>query len=119
MKLSRHVYTSLSEKIIHAVLGLVLFFLLNVALVALFLLLISTASGTWNNATGQAAYGLMGLLLNVGLLIYFGFTRYWIALGALVVCVIWFVVVLLLAPQCFGLNLASVNDSNGWHSMVS
>ena len=120
MNFSRHIYTSTREKIVHAVLGLILFFVLNVASVALFLLLISSAlADTWNSANGTAAYGLMTLLLNVGLLIYFGFTRYWVALGALVVCSIWFVVVLLLAPACFGLDPASVNVGKGLPSMAS
>jgi hypothetical protein len=122
MNLSRHIYTSRREKIGHAVLGLILFLVLNVASVAL-LIGLSLSSGvlsdTLNTANGTAAYGLTTLLLNVGLLIYFGFTRYWVALGALVVCTIWFVVVLLLAPQCFGLNPTVVDNGNGLRSMSS
>jgi hypothetical protein len=120
MNFSRHLYTSTREKIVHAFLGLILFLVLNVAAVALFLGLISgPLAETWNTANGTAAYGLMTLLLNVGLLIYFGFTRYWVALGALVICSIWFVVVLLLAPQCFGLNPTVVNNGNALRSISS
>jgi hypothetical protein len=122
MNLSRHIYTSTREKIAHAVSGIIFFFLLNFLSVVL-LIGLSLSSGvlsdTLNTPNGTAAYGLTILLLNVGLLIYFGFTRYWVALGALVVCSIWFVVVLLLAPQCFGLSPTVVNNGNGLRSMSS
>jgi hypothetical protein len=116
MKLSRHVYTSLLEKIVHAVLGFILFLALNFVSLLLYLRLFWELYAP--PANGQAAYGLTFLLLNIGLLIYFGFTRYWIALGALVVCAIWFVIVLLMAPGCFGLDPSFLNDSNGWPSMA-
>jgi hypothetical protein len=95
---------------------------LNFALVLLFVAIAlssSPLSNALNSAIGTAAMGLISLLLNVGLLIYFGFTRYWVALGALVVCSIWFVFVLMTAPQCFGLDPTVVNNANGLRSMLS
>jgi hypothetical protein len=106
---------------VHAVLGLIFFFLLNLGAVLLLVILSfssSDISDFLNSATGTAAYGLTILLLNIGLLIYFGFTRYWVALGALIVCSIWFVFVLLMAPQCFGLNPIVVNRNNGVYGIT-
>ena len=120
MKLSRHIYRRTREKIVDAISGLVLFTVLNVVLILLVVaisLRSSPLSNALNGANGAAAVGLTILLLNIGLLIYFGFTRYWVALGALVVCSVWFVFVLITAPQCFGLDPTVDNNGNGLHGM--
>ena len=93
MKLTRHTYTSRNEKVVDLIIGFVGWFLLNGLLAGLIgaaIYGLSTLPSSPSGASDQALLGLVGLainclpwLINLGLLIYFGLTRYWIALGAL------------------------------------
>jgi len=96
MKLTRHTYATRNEKTVDFILGFVGWFVLNGLLAGLIgaavfglSTLPSSPSGSGDD-TAQALLGLVALainclpwLINLGLLIYFGLTRYWIALGAL------------------------------------
>jgi hypothetical protein len=92
MNLTRHTYTSRSEKTLHFLAGFFGWFILNVAIGGVLSLAASLVSAAVpsDNTNAQNIPGMvflvlscLVLLLNIGLLIYFGFTRYWIALGAL------------------------------------
>ena len=93
MNLTRHIYTSRSEKVIHFLIGFVGWIVVNGVLWTLIVLGIrwGTFSGVpYTGQIGGAAgfYATIGFfpwafLVNLGILIYLGFTRYWIGLGAL------------------------------------
>ncbi len=115
MNLSRHTYETRSQKTAHFLIGFFGWFVLNVVLggaLSLGVTLISAAIPSDNpdapNILGSVWLGLscLSLLLNVGLLIYFGFTRYWIALGALaafaVVLLLILCVSVIIGVLCFG-----------------
>jgi len=92
VKLTRHTYTSRGQKTLHFSIGFFGWFLLNLFLfggtyLANFLFSSSLPADDPNTANllGLIGFALscVGFILNIGLLIYFGFTRYWIALGGL------------------------------------
>ncbi len=97
MNLTRHTYATRNEKTIDFIIGFVGWFVLNGLLAGLIgaaVFGLSTlplpSSPPGSSDTAQALLGLVMLainclpwLINLGLLIYFGLTRYWIALGAL------------------------------------
>lgn len=98
MRITRHSYTTRGEKTIDFMIGFVGWFIFNIIvggavyLGPTFLDSILVAGQTdpqrivdLQNIVGFVALGLSGLswLLNIGLLFFFGFTRYWIALGML------------------------------------
>ena len=107
MNLTRKIYTTSNEKTVDFLLGFFGWFILNAivsgALYALSIALtgISTYGDGTNFDALQTVTGAVGLvcnglifLANVGLLIYFGLTRYWIALGALTAFAVSIVLVL-------------------------
>jgi len=112
MNLERKVYESTSQKVIDFFLGVGLFIGLNIAFSFIFGfgigLLSSMATATTNdvitNVVGVLsiiAYGLP-CLIHFGLMVYFGLTRYWIALGMLATIAVGLLLTLLLVAACFG-----------------
>jgi hypothetical protein len=110
MNLTRHTYTTRTQKINDFVIGFIGWFILNVIaggalttvtslLVPLFATDTSAVNGIVQTIIPYVIAGLncLVLLLNLGALIYFGFTRYWIALGALTALAIG-----LLLTMCLG-----------------
>ena len=95
MNLTRKTYTTTNEKALDFILGFIGWFVLNgvmgglgqIAASALLAILSSVGADSLpvENIAGLMAVGLgcLTLLVNVGLVIYFALTRYWIALGAL------------------------------------
>ncbi len=97
MNLTRKTYTTRREKTIDFVLGFVGWFVLNALLIGIGWLVAvglgALLSQTQSPDSTTAIEPLLGVLavvinclpwlINIGLLIYFGLTRYWIALGAL------------------------------------
>ena len=115
VNLSRHTYETRGQKINHFLIGFAGWFVLNTVVggaLSFGMSLLSAAIPADNadaqNILGYAALGLscLSLLLNVGLLIYFGFTRYWIALGALaafaVVLLLILCISVIVGVLCFG-----------------
>lgn len=128
MKLSRKSYATRSEKIIDFVLGFFGWFVLTALLGGLLQLvsgLMAWAAGragidTAGNlylVAGLAVYGLV-FLIQVALVVFFAFTRGWIALGALTAFALTLFIVICLAVliggTCFallgGLNQAEQNS---------
>lgn len=118
MKLERKIYETRSQKVGDFLLGIGLFIAINVVFGAvmsfglgLLSMLFSSASPDGSSNTGVSAffsllmtvvYCLPFVVLIVAL-IYFGMTRYWIALGMLGTIAIGLLLTLLLAAACFGL----------------
>jgi hypothetical protein len=93
MNLSRKIYTTRREKVIDFIVGFLGWFFINGLLYTLLVFLIGQFSPDAQSSLAVVLLGLLPLLINIGALIYFGFTRRWIALGALAA----FAAVLLLA----------------------
>lgn len=95
MKLERKIYTTRNEKIIDFVIGFIGWFVLNTVfwvlltfgMTGLFALVGSVPSSNSNLGDAVAIVGALlnclPFFLNILVLIFFVFTRYWIALGIL------------------------------------
>ncbi|MGH2522153.1 MAG: hypothetical protein ACRDH2_06585 [Anaerolineales bacterium] len=93
MNLTRKTYLTRNEKIIDFVIGFVGWFVVNsvlggivgVGLGLLGSLTANSADPTLQNIVGVVSLALncIPLIINLGALVYFALTRYWIALGAL------------------------------------
>lgn len=117
MKLERKIYETRSQKVGDFFLGIGLFIGINVVFGAvmsfglgLVSALFSSISPDGTNAVVSALSGLLmtvvyclPLVVQIVALIYFGLTRYWIALGMLSVFAIGLLLVVLLAAACFGM----------------
>jgi hypothetical protein len=95
----RHDYTTRNQKLVDFLLGFFGWYIINLVLFIALALLSGVVSGAVSESlldagidpvTATDAIGIAGLVLqclvlvaNVGTLFYFGFTRYWIALGEL------------------------------------
>jgi hypothetical protein len=118
MNLTRRIYTTRREKTVDFLIGFFGWLILNAILSAVFYALsfIPATVGSYGDNTNydqlQTILGFIGLICNVlaffsniGLLIYFGLTRYWIALGALTAFVTILVLVIcaavFLGAACF------------------
>ncbi len=113
MKIERKLYESRGEKTKDFFLGVLLFVLINAISAFLFSLLANqtNAQGEFTAMTGLLPNCLL-FLINLGLLVGFGFTRYWIALGMLgtfsfllalsVLAGIVLGIICMLSPQIFG-----------------
>ena len=126
MNLTRKTYATRSEKVIDFVIGFVGFFVLNGVIgggAQLVIILLNNASIAVNDSTIQSMVGVIGLalgclpfILNIGLIIFFAFTRYWIALGALgalaVSLIIAICIAIIIGGACFAL-LGGINGSAG------
>jgi len=115
VNLSRHTYETRSQKTAHFLIGFFGWFVLNVVVggvlsfgVSLLSAAIPANDADAQNILGYVSLGLscLSLLLNVGLLIYFGFTRHWIAFGALaafaVVLLLILCISVIVGVLCFG-----------------
>ncbi len=94
MKLTRAIYDTPAQKTLDFIIGYLSWFVINTVANGALYLVPSLIIPVLSSATGYEAIqsilgglflvcNLLVLLLNIGALIYFAFTRYWIALGAL------------------------------------
>lgn len=93
MNLQRAVYETKAEKTKDFFIGVGLFIVLNLVFLGLEIggtMLIPQVTGGLDPDTMDAVTAVLGILLyclplvaNIGVMIYFGLTRYWIALGML------------------------------------
>ncbi len=126
MKLTRKIYATRGEKTIDFFVGFVGWFVLNGIIgggAQLVITVLNNAFISVNNSTAQSVVGVTGLvlgcipfILNIGLIIFFAFTRHWIALGALGALVASLIIVICIATLiggvCFAL-LAGAGGSTG------
>ena len=96
MKLERKVYTTRNEKVIDFVLGFVGWFLVNGLLYGCSITILQAIDSDMPASIPALLLGLLPLLINIGALILFAFTRRWIALGILAAFALVLVGVLLL-----------------------
>src|SRR5690349_10958 len=96
MKLERKVYTTRNEKVLDFVLGFAGWFLVNGLLYGCSILLIQALPSDSPDSLPALLLGILTLLANIGALIFFAFTRRWIALGILAAFALVLVGVLLL-----------------------
>jgi hypothetical protein len=110
MKLQRKTYSTRGEKIRDLVIGIVIWHAINIGLTILFFLATTVLGGfvsgimtgnsaIWAQMGGLAAtlLGCLPFLLNIAAMIYFGLTRYWIAIGMLGSFAFWFLISICLA----------------------
>jgi hypothetical protein len=110
MKLQRKSYSTRKQKIGDLAIGIGLWHAINIGLVILFIVASSMLGGffegimtgnsaIWTQLGGLATtlLGCLPFLLNIGTMIYFGLTRYWIALGMLASFAFWFLLSICLA----------------------
>ena len=83
MKLERKVYTTRNEKVIDFVLGFVGWFLVNGLLYGCSIAILQAIDSSSSQSIPVLLLGLLPLLINIGALISFAFTRRWVALGIL------------------------------------
>ncbi len=100
MKLEHKTYHTRAEKIIDFVVGFFGWYVIN--LFGLFVVGIVEYELSLGPACGSIL-GLFSLLANVGGLIYFAFTRKWIALGVLVAFSSVFLLILCFIATCFAM----------------
>jgi hypothetical protein len=107
MRLTRKVYATSSQKALDFAIGFVGWFLLNGVLYGGGLYFFGNVS-----SDGTVAVLLLGLplLLNIGALIVLGFTRYWIALGALAAFALALLAVLLIGLVIYAVCFSSGNS---------
>jgi len=96
MKLERKVYATRSEKVLDFVLGFAGWFLVNGLLYGCSLYILQAMPFNSYDSPLALLLGLLPLLLNIAALIFFAFTRRWIALGILAAFALVLVGVLLL-----------------------
>ena len=83
MKLERKVYTTRNERVIDFVLGFFGWFLVNGLLYGCSILILQAVDSSTSDSIPALLLGLIPLLINIAALIFFAFTRRWIALGIL------------------------------------
>ena len=125
--MSRTVYESKSQKTRDFLIGFVGWFIFNVVangLLALAPFLSATVPfDSPNYSTIQSVMGMVMLVcniavfvLNIGALIYFGLTRYWIALGALAafgsLLVLAICAAIIIGGVCFAILLSSTGTTS-------
>ena|SRR6188472_167033 len=96
MKLESKVYTTRNEKVLDFVLGFVGWFLVNGLLYGCSIAILQALESDAQNSLAALLLGLLPLLINIGALIFFAFTRRWVALGILAAFALVLVGVLLL-----------------------
>jgi hypothetical protein len=96
MKLEPKVYTTRQEKVLDFVIGFVGWFLVNGLLYGCSLVILQGMDSSMPDPLPAVLLGLVPLLVNIGALIFFAFTRRWIALGMLAAFALVLVGVLLL-----------------------
>jgi hypothetical protein len=115
MNLERKVYETRSQKVGDFFIGVGLCIGLNILLSMILTMIVplgfgvvgsittdSNLSGSIFTILGIIAYGLP-CIIQIGLIIYFGLTRYWIALGMLAAIALGLLITLLLGAACFAL----------------
>ena len=90
MNLQRKVYATRGDKVVDLIIGVVIWHVVNIVLGAGFALASGLITGVTNDpnvanlmSIVSLVLGCLPFLVNIALLIYFGMTRYWIALGML------------------------------------
>ena len=96
MKLERKVYTTRNEKVLDFVIGFAGWFLVNGLLYGCSFFILQQMSSDTTGSLVALLLGLIPLLANIAALIFFAFTRRWIALGMLAAFALVLVGVLLL-----------------------
>ncbi len=96
MKLEPKVYTTRKEKVVDFVIGSFGWFLVNALLYSCSVVILQSMNSSAPQSIATLLLGLLPLLINIGALIYFAFTRRWIALGILAAFALVLVGVLLL-----------------------
>ena len=121
MKLERRVYTAHDQKVGDFMLGVGLFVIGNIivwilfgALTALLISAFPVPAGLNPSITAVLPLALyfIPFALNIIAVVYFGFTRYWIALGMLAAFALALLVVLILGAACFALIAGLSGSSN-------
>ena len=106
MKQTGKVYTTRGEKILDFVIGFVGWYLVNGLMYTLLVWLLGFMDPTTQSSLAALVLLVLPLVINVVALIFFGFTRRWIALGALAsfgaLLALVIVLGLLAAAFCFG-----------------
>jgi hypothetical protein len=117
MNLTRKTYSTRSEKIIDFIVGFIGWFVLNGVMGGASSLAFNLLSATPlpSDPNFQTALGILSLVLtclpllvNVGLIVFFAFTRYWIALGMLGALAAALIVVICIAVLIGGACLALI-----------
>ena len=108
MNVTRKIYTTRREKVIDFVVGFLGWFFINGLLYTLLVALMSQFPTDAQDSIAVVLLIALPFLINIGAMIYFGFTRRWIALGALAA----FAAVLLLA-LLLGLLVYAICYSSG------
>lgn len=117
MKLTRKNYETRNQKIVDFIIGFIGFMILNGVLGGIGQLLsalLTVPLSRLNSNSTDLIYGIVGLIaictplvINIGAIIFFAFTRYWIALGALTAFAVGLIIVIcisiFLLATCFGL----------------
>ena len=83
MRLERKVYTTRNEKVLDFVIGFVGWFVVNGLLYGCSILILQAVNSSTSDSILALLLGLLPLLANIAALIFFAFTRRWIALGIL------------------------------------
>jgi hypothetical protein len=83
MKLTPRIYTNRNEKILDFVIGFVGWFLINGLLYGCSIAILQVMAFETSDSIVVLLLGVLPLLINIAALIFFAFTRRWIALGAL------------------------------------
>ncbi|MBI1877616.1 MAG: hypothetical protein HYR94_05195 [Chloroflexi bacterium] len=94
MNLTRKTYTTRNEKTVDFLLGFGGWFVLNIALTGIgygLILLLATINPDWYYSDAYTSFisllsfvaSCLPFVINIGAILYFALTRYWIALGAL------------------------------------
>jgi hypothetical protein len=97
MRLERKIYTMRKEKVLDFVIGFAGWFLINGLLYGCSILVLNQfASEGVPDTIIPLLLGVLPLLINIAALIFFAFTRRWIALGALAAFALVLVAVLLI-----------------------
>ena len=96
MKLERKVYTTRNEKVLDFVIGFAGWFFVNGLLYGCSIAILQAIDSSSSQSIPVLLLGLLPLLINIGALILFAFTRRWIALGILAAFALVLVGVLLL-----------------------
>lgn len=96
MKLDSKVYTTRNEKVRDFVFGSFGWFLVNGILYSCSVVILQAMDSSAPQSTPALLLGILPLLINIGALIYFAFTRRWVALGMLAAFALVLVGVLLL-----------------------
>jgi len=121
MSLQRKVYETRSQKVADFLIGVGLMIGVN-AVFYIIAMILASGMTFWGGSSSGSAFGNVGsivlsalyclpFVVNIGLMIYFGLTRYWIALGMLALIAFGLLMAFLLSAACFVLTGAG---SAGW-----